>query len=846
MSLESQINIQPSKFMQKLMDPTIFQMVLPLTQKYKAINLASGFPDWETPEFLCNAVTEAFRLPEHQYAPVGGHPTLIQKLCERYSKSLNRDIIPQNVSIGLGASGVIFDIYSAFLNEGDELIVFEPFFEQYSKAAKLLGVNVKACSLIEPEDFENGEWQIDFDQFENLIDQKTRIVILNSPHNPTGKVFTREEYQKIANIVKKYPKVLVIADDIYEILVYDKKEFPRFVDIPGMFERTLQVFSLGKLFSCTGWRIGFCIGHEELIKIVRATHSIITYNVHRPVQIGFAKALDEAKSKYMGTDDNYEENMVNYIYFDTYTLKFGEWRLLVSTYLIKNKIPKQFLSFYQLLQMIDFLSKSQSSCSSKQKKKGFLSNDYTLYSATNRIQSPMCLNTPKSTFLGQDTLDKQKLRSSSRQNEQTLIKNIFDIPNKCQSSKSFINPSQHKEQQLDKTIFLAAEQENDQKIKIFKQPSSKSLSIQKYKELISNASHSTMHLPALRIGQQKISEFSHQSLDKTIKDGFTSFSQIKIQNQDYLINLHQKRQSINNILDIQDLENERSIQKQRSLQKNRRVDYKYDNIEYVQLELEHNKAMQSTFISNNEQSLIKKNKETFLNLIQREQKISKMPTIRKYPMQRKKQIQNIQNQQDYNNDAQHQQEQKKYHHEGMKDQEQIYKIYIYTIPQNDWKPSVREGATIVADKNKAYLFGGLGQDIFNQVEVLDLEQNLKWHTLDHNSTKNNTPVVRFGHSMHYYKGSLIVFGGETHFNTNFKQKQCLCDIFALSIDQKKWAQINVTGDIPQGRRGHASCIVGRWLIIHGGSNFRDFTLSDVWAFDLGILNLQWFLKIILI
>ncbi|EAR99872.2 class I/II aminotransferase (macronuclear) [Tetrahymena thermophila SB210] len=309
MSLDSQIDIQPSKFMQKLINPTIFELIVPLSQKYQSINLASGFPDWETPEFLCNAVTEAFKLPEHQYAPVGGHPALIQKLCERYSKSLNRNILPQNISVGLGGSGVIYDIYTAFLNEGDELIVFEPFFEYHSKEAKLLGVNVKACSLIEPEDFENGEWQIDFKQFESLINDKTRMIVLNSPHNPTGKVFTREEYQKIADIVKKYPKVLVLADDVYETLIYDNKEFPRFVDIPGMFERTLQVFSLGKLFSCTGWRIGFCIGPEQFIKIVRATHAIICYSVHRPVQIGFAKALDEAKSKYMGTDDNYEVNI---------------------------------------------------------------------------------------------------------------------------------------------------------------------------------------------------------------------------------------------------------------------------------------------------------------------------------------------------------------------------------------------------------------------------------------------------------------------------------------------------------------------------------------------------------
>jgi len=155
------------------------------------------------------------------------------------------------------------------LNPNDEVIVFEPFFEVHLKEARLLGAKIVTTDFIEPKEFGTHPWTINFEELESLFNERTRMIVLNSPHNPTGKVFTREELELIARILERYPKVLVLSDDVYETLVFDQREYVRFATIPGM-------------FSATGWRVGFCIGPDNLIKLVRAAHAIISYSVHRP------------------------------------------------------------------------------------------------------------------------------------------------------------------------------------------------------------------------------------------------------------------------------------------------------------------------------------------------------------------------------------------------------------------------------------------------------------------------------------------------------------------------------------------------------------------------------------
>ncbi|EGR32952.1 hypothetical protein IMG5_066080 [Ichthyophthirius multifiliis] len=195
-----------SNNLEKLLEPTIIQKIVTLSKQYDAINLASGFPDWETPEFVSRGLQEAIRKQENQYCLPGGHPDFREQVATIYSKKLGFPIDPnKNISIGQGASGCIYDIYTAFLDQGDEVIIFDPHYEFLSKEALLLGAVVRHSSLIEPKDHENEQFTINFQEFEKLFNNKTKILLLNNPQNPTGKIFTFEELTKISENFIKTP-----------------------------------------------------------------------------------------------------------------------------------------------------------------------------------------------------------------------------------------------------------------------------------------------------------------------------------------------------------------------------------------------------------------------------------------------------------------------------------------------------------------------------------------------------------------------------------------------------------------------------------------------------------------
>ncbi|KAL4478032.1 hypothetical protein ABPG72_013471 [Tetrahymena utriculariae] len=300
----SQIN--PSNNIKPLLQPTVIQSIVRLAIDQKAINLASGFPDWDTPQFVTRSIANASSNGENQYCLPGGHPILRQQIAETYSKSLGIEINPEkNVFVGQGASGVIFDIYTALLNPGDEVIIFDPHYEFLSKEAKLVGAVVRHCSLQQPRDLENGIWTINFEQFKSVFNQRTKIVLINTPHNPTGKIFTKEELNEISQIIQMYPSVVVIADEVYEHLTFDNKSLNRVCQTPGLTDRTISVYSMGKTFSCTGWRVGFAIGPEELIKYAIAAHSYTCYSINRPAQVGIANCLRLAENPYEGFQNYY-------------------------------------------------------------------------------------------------------------------------------------------------------------------------------------------------------------------------------------------------------------------------------------------------------------------------------------------------------------------------------------------------------------------------------------------------------------------------------------------------------------------------------------------------------------
>jgi len=285
--------------------PTIFEELTTLAVKTKSKNMAQGFPDWETPMFVKEALNKAAKANENQYIRCGGHLVLCEAIAKEYSKKFNREIsATTEVSVANGATGILANAFCSFIEPGDEVIVFEPGFEFHYVDALIYGANVKFMAMGAPKENSN-QWTIDFEKLESLFTEKTRMIVLNTPHNPTGKVLQPWECEKMVEILAKFPRVLVLADEVYEYMYYGDNKNTRIGSYPGMWERTLSIYSLGKTFSCTGWRVGFAIGDPALIKPLIAAQQWLNFNVNRPAQVALAEAMTKSVEPYEGKSSYY-------------------------------------------------------------------------------------------------------------------------------------------------------------------------------------------------------------------------------------------------------------------------------------------------------------------------------------------------------------------------------------------------------------------------------------------------------------------------------------------------------------------------------------------------------------
>ena len=272
-----------------------------------ATNLGQGFPDWQPPDFVVDAAQWALKEGVHQYTRPAGHPPLVEVLGHRYSKHLEREIDPMSeVAITVGASQALYLSLQALLNPGDEVLLPEPAFDLYYGQVKLAGGRVRPVPLA--VDASTGAWSIDVDALaEAAAAGQPKLLILNSPHNPSGTAFTRDEMEAIAAIVRKHPNLYVISDEVYKYTVYDAgaRHF-HFASLPGMFDRTVTVSSAGKTFSITGWQAGWCVGPPSLIKPIQTLLPFVQFCVSAPMQHALAKVLCEADQPYEGHASYYD------------------------------------------------------------------------------------------------------------------------------------------------------------------------------------------------------------------------------------------------------------------------------------------------------------------------------------------------------------------------------------------------------------------------------------------------------------------------------------------------------------------------------------------------------------
>ncbi|XP_013183310.1 kynurenine aminotransferase [Amyelois transitella] len=262
------------------------------------LNLGQGFPDFPAPSHVPKALAEVTTSDDpllNQYTRGFGHPRLVQNLSKLYSPLIGRQIDPMNeILVTAGAYGALYSAILGHVEDGDEVIVIEPFFDCYEAMIKCAGGVPKFIAL-KPnkihEDMTAADWVLDYKELESLFSDRTKMFILNTPHNPLGKVFTRQELEKIADLCKKY-NVLCLSDEVYEWMVFEPFQHIRIATLPDMWERTITIGSAGKTFSVTGWKVGWAYGPANLLRNLQVVHQNCIYTHCTPVQEAIARSLE--------------------------------------------------------------------------------------------------------------------------------------------------------------------------------------------------------------------------------------------------------------------------------------------------------------------------------------------------------------------------------------------------------------------------------------------------------------------------------------------------------------------------------------------------------------------------
>ncbi|MFN7019910.1 MAG: aminotransferase class I/II-fold pyridoxal phosphate-dependent enzyme [Phycisphaerales bacterium] len=270
---------------------TIFTEMTLLAQKHGAVNLAQGFPDFDGPDFVKLAARQALDSGQNQYARMFGIPTLNAAIAGWWLEQTGSTIDPDaQVCVTSGCTEAIAAAMLGLVNPGDEVILFQPYYDSYPASIAMAGGVPKVVTLRPPAASGQPFW-FDPDELSWAFTDKTRAILINTPHNPTGKVFSSAELRQIADLCIRRD-VLALTDEVYERLTYsDAAPHMRLATIPGMEGRTLTLSSLGKTFSLTGWKVGWAIGHPDLVRSVRAAHQFLTFATAAPLQHGAAAAL---------------------------------------------------------------------------------------------------------------------------------------------------------------------------------------------------------------------------------------------------------------------------------------------------------------------------------------------------------------------------------------------------------------------------------------------------------------------------------------------------------------------------------------------------------------------------
>ncbi len=278
---------------------TIFTVMSKLASDNNAINLSQGFPDFNCNKDLISLVNKNMEAGNNQYAPMSGiiglREMIAQKTEELYGAKYNPDT---EITITAGGTQAIFTAISAMVKESDEVIIFEPCYDCYQPAIELNGGKTIYLQLKAPD------YRINWDDVKKVINHRTKMIIINTPHNPTGSIMTKEDLQMLQKITSN-TDIVIISDEVYEHIIFDGNQHQSVARFPKLAERSFIISSFGKTFHTTGWKIGYCVAPKNLMAEFRKVHQFLVFSANTPIQFALAEFL-KVKSHYLELSSFYQ------------------------------------------------------------------------------------------------------------------------------------------------------------------------------------------------------------------------------------------------------------------------------------------------------------------------------------------------------------------------------------------------------------------------------------------------------------------------------------------------------------------------------------------------------------
>ncbi len=264
---------------------TIFTIMGQLANEHNAINLSQGFPDFDSDPKLRELVSQAMNTGQNQYAPMQGTMALRESLAEKFDTLYSTSYHPNTeITVTAGATQAIFTIISTFINKDDEVLIFKPAYDCYEPAIELMKGNVVSVQLDGPH------FNVDWSRVQQLINSKTKMIIINTPHNPSGTTWSKNDMLQLEALVKD-TNIIVLSDEVYEHIIFDEQQHQSACLFPGLKERSFICASFGKTFHNTGWKMGYCVAPAELMHEFRKVHQFNVFCVNHPMQVAFASHL---------------------------------------------------------------------------------------------------------------------------------------------------------------------------------------------------------------------------------------------------------------------------------------------------------------------------------------------------------------------------------------------------------------------------------------------------------------------------------------------------------------------------------------------------------------------------